>query len=274
MNRSRPLSLSQRRFLYLVCLPLAGVLVLVAVLLVWPLLSANRSLAAQIEEAGLRLAAEGFGAGREDLATEVARLQAEVERTRRLAEEQAALLDLHPLVAANRGRPFQILEFEQERLAVSTRLRQLSERHGVRLPEETAAVFPELGAAAQHPGLIWAQLALYRQVLETAVVSGVATVDRVGILPVRVVLLETDGATMVAEVRVVLEAEADLEALRRFLLQLSLPAAAVERAGLGTAAEDKIALGVDRFVIHRAHPEDPATVRARLVVSGLLRETT
>ncbi|MHB8523076.1 MAG: hypothetical protein ACYDH9_20285 [Limisphaerales bacterium] len=165
--------------------------------------------------------------------------------------------------------PFQLLDFDKNRLQLIADLRRLAAAKQVALEPTVTDGYPEFSTSLAQPALLWVQLAIVHRVMATAVLSGPRVLTTATSLPVRSHAMAGDGQELLEEFPVRIELAGSAEALLRFLQVLPLRSAELNEMGYDELPFPKQALFVDRFVLkNTAGPQNEAHLD--VIVSGFL----
>jgi hypothetical protein len=187
----------------------------------------------------------------------------------------ATLLQLDPAVRAKLGAPFQLIDFQNERLLQLEELGRLAAQQQVRLGPGVAAGFPEYTADRQQPALLWAQLTLLRHLLAAAVNAKVTAVTEVKLPPVQFHASRTNSHDHLAEVALQIQLSGAAPAVARFLQSLPLRAEEIKARGLPEALTNKPALFIDQVFLRKESRDKAEDVRLELTTCGFVyREGT
>ncbi len=88
-----------------------------------------------------------------------------------------------PVIATNLTRPFQLIDYQNERLNRGDRLINLAGEHKVKITPAVTAGLPEFTVENPMPGLLWGQLAFMDGVLRAAVECRVQAIEDVRMTP-------------------------------------------------------------------------------------------
>lgn len=190
-----------------------------------------------------------------------------LERTRDALE---ARIDPGPDLLERIEAPFQLIEFQNERLLVGEQLTRLAQQRKVTLDPGLASGFPEYMVDRSHPSLLWAQLTLLRHTLTSAINSGVTTVQAAQSPPFTLHRGMHAGGDFLAEIPFQVELLASAPAAARFLESVPLRSDEIQERGLPEAGADKPAYFIHRVLIRRESREKLDEVRLRLTVKSLV----
>lgn len=208
-----------QRFFYTLLVPLA-VLLLVTAIAYRPLVNREAELDRQLAELQSVLIRAGHGADPAGLERQSGELSREAAQLRAIAA-QSHSLDRAALVVTYGDKPFQLIEFEQERAAASQAARAAAAKAGVKLADSAFDVLAETGSPAE-PRRRWAQLALASLVAHHAIEARVASYEALPVPAVREMRL--DPASPIVAVQVLFSARVTGKSgrMQAFLEQLAL----------------------------------------------------
>jgi hypothetical protein len=188
----------------------------------------------------------------------------------RTREALEARIDPGPGLVERIEAPFQLIEFQNERLLVGEQLTRLAQQRKVTLDPGLASGFPEYMVDRAHPSLLWAQLTLLRHTLTSAINSGVTAVGAARSPAFTLHRGVHAGGEFLVEIPIELELLASAPAAVRFLESISLRSDEIQERGLPEAGADKPAYFIHRVLIRRESREKLDEVRLRLTVSSLV----
>jgi hypothetical protein len=175
-----------------------------------------------------------------------------------------------PLISTNLTRPFQLIDYQNERLSRGDRLINLAGRHKVRITPAVTAGLPEFTIENPMPELLWGQLALVDGVLRAAVEAGVQSIEDVRMPDPTNHLLSANAEGQLIEVPLRLEVVGTSESLRRWLAVVLLDAG--DRAAVKLPAVEGLpGTCLQRILARKENTEQPGLIRVAAQFSGFLR---
>ncbi|MCL4178969.1 MAG: hypothetical protein KJ072_14655 [Verrucomicrobia bacterium] len=165
---------------------------------------------------------------------------------------------------------FQLIEFQNERQLATEQIWRLARQKKVQLDPNLAGGFPEYFADRRQPALLWAQLRLLQDVLNTAVSSEVSRIESISSPAVEVHSAESGRPDYLANVPVEIELVGTANAVQRFLESIPLRAEEILDRGLPEAAPGKPAYFIDRLFLRKEARDKVDEVRLRAVIRGFV----
>jgi hypothetical protein len=166
--------------------------------------------------------------------------------------------------------PFQILDYENARTRLAETLVGLARSRKIALDPGVTNGLPVRTPETTEPGLLWARLAVAREVLLAALHCQVGAVRELAQLPALSHRSRLDGRRLYEELPMRLEVVGALDAVNRWLTSLPLTGPELEAVGLAGVLTNKPALFLSHLRLRKSAPDRPAEVRAEVVVSGLV----
>jgi hypothetical protein len=193
----------------------------------------------------------------------------ELSHLRGLIEQRLAL----PTNVLDQMRsPFQLIDFENERLLRGESLQALAKARKIGFTPGASNGLPrysaELSPAAQP--LLWPRLHFTTQLLLTAMHSQVGAVLELAQLPPVTHRSRRDGRVLLEEIPMRIEVLGSIEAVSRFLTSLPLRGAELDAAQLTTVLSNKPPLFINHLFARKAAPDRPADIKVELEVSGFV----
>jgi hypothetical protein len=166
-------------------------------------------------------------------------------------------------------RPFQLVEFQNERQLLLEELDRCARTNRATISLAVKWGYPEYSADLAQPGLLWAELAMVHSTCLTALHCGVRSIDSVSVRQPRPIQLDESQPPVVEELPGRILVTGSMGAVRRFLTCLALRTEEGKALGLPPIAPGKPALFIDRIMLKRDMPVEPDTVRLEMRYSGL-----
>lgn len=174
-----------------------------------------------------------------------------------------------PVIATNLGRPFQLIDYQNERLNRGDRFISLAGEHKVKITPAVTAGLPEFTVENPVPGLLWGQLAFMDGVLRAAVESRVQAIEDVRMTPPVDHTTATNGVTRLMELPLRVEVVGTAEALSQWLSLVLLDPPG--RAALQLPAVEGLpAAGLQRILARKETTDQPGLVRVIAEFSAFL----
>lgn len=196
-----------------------------------------------------------------------------LESSNNLARARALVTARHAPeapVALQLSRPFQLIDYQNERLRRIERLNSLAAERKASLAAGALAGLPEFTVENPAPELLWGQLSLADGLLRAALASGVASVEKIA-AAAPVAHPGTPGsAERLVELPLRLEVVGGFDALTRLLgVALSDPDG---RVGLKLPAVEGLpALTLGPFLLRKEAPAPTGALRLSVEFHGFLR---
>jgi hypothetical protein len=167
-------------------------------------------------------------------------------------------------------RPFQLIDYQNERLKRRDHLVNLGAKNKVKLAAAVPAGLPEFTVENPNPELLWGQLAVADGAVRAAIQAGLISVENVAVLAPVAHAPTPSAQHRLVELPVRLEAVGGFDALSRFLALTLLEAK--EREALGLPAIDGLpGLTLQHIFVRKEGGAGPATVRLTVELRGFLR---
>ncbi len=262
-------------------LPLATLLVTLLLALTYVAIYQPLARRAESLDKSLRQAWEQFAAtNRSSQATAGVKLENLGSRLEALEASAADLAALRTLidgrlalpanVRAQLRSPFQLIDFENERLLQAENLAALAKQKKVTLEPGATNGLPQYAGEPGESSLLWPRLYFASQVLLMAVHSQVGSVRELTQMPNVNHRSALDGHRDFEEMPMRLTLVGDLEPVNRFLTSLPLRGAELEATGLATVLSNKPSLFIDHLLARKAAPDRPGDVLVEVEVSGFV----
>lgn len=192
-------------------------------------------------------------------ALDPATLQSAVQQMRQAAVimQQAAdavraRIGLDAEIAAQMRQEFQLLEYDSRRLQVRSELRETAAKQKVLLAQPALDGLPEYTPELTQPRLLWAQLALARQLVATALAAQPRAVSNLAMLPTLTFAQADARSPALHQFRMRLELIGPAPSVVRFLRSLPLLEGELAAAGLPAVAGKTQPFFVDRLILKNA----------------------
>lgn len=180
-----------------------------------------------------------------------------------------ARIKLEPLIEERMRQPFQLIDFQNERQARVEKLTQLAQTNAVTLDPAVPKGFPEFVFGFQ-PDLLWAQLGISHQLVNTAVLCKVGKISRVYLPTPNLGGSTNNAGASLVEVPVRIDITGPQPAIANFLAALPLRVEEAKEKGLPELSPDKPALFINQIMLRKGAPENPDEVVLELQVSGFV----
>ncbi len=190
----------------------------------------------------------------------------ELDDLRRLAFQR---IELTPEVADRIQAPFQLIDFDNERLRIADELAALGKAKKVPIQPAALGGLPRYPSESA-PAFLWPRLHIAQQALLTAAHCEVAGILELSQLPPVTHRSPMDGRRLYEELRMRLEVAGAAEPLGRFLTSLPLRGEELKATGLAEILTNKPALFVSQLLMRKAAPDRPNDARLELVISGFV----
>ena len=179
-------------------------------------------------------------------------------------------LQLPPAVQRRMTAPFQLIDYQNERLARIAQLMTAAKAKGTTLAPSSTNGLPEFVVDVPQPAMLWPRLALAYQLLLTAVECQVGTIQALYQLPHIPHTAGPDRSRVLYEMPMQLELIGDMHAVSRFLATLPLRPDELAVVGLATTLTNKPPLFIRQILLRKHSPEHPHEVDLQLTVSGFV----
>jgi len=174
-----------------------------------------------------------------------------------------------PVIAANLARPFQLIDYQNERLNRGDRLINLAGERQVKITPAVTAGLPEFTVENPLPSLLWGQLAFMDGVLRAAVECRVQSIEDVRMSPPVDHAAGTNIQFRLMELPLRVEVVGTAEALGRWLGVVLLDAEARGALKLPPVAGLPAAT-LPRMLARKETTDQPGLVRVIAEFSGFL----
>jgi len=178
-------------------------------------------------------------------------------------------LALDPAVQERLSQPFQLLEYDQQRMQTILELQRLAQGRKVALEPAAIAGLPEYVAGSGRVPWLWAKLALATATLKTAILAGPAAIKSIGMLPGRSHGINEGARTVLEEFAIRIELRGSMKSILNVLASLPLTTEELRESKFIEAFPHKPALFLHRIILKRS-PGDPNEVSLDAIVSGFL----
>jgi hypothetical protein len=175
-----------------------------------------------------------------------------------------ARIELPREVDEQMRQPFQLIDYQNERLRWITLLSRRAKEQGVSLEAPATDGLPEYLADMDRPTLLWPRLHMAGQLLLSAIHAKTTAVRALAQMPL------TDHGSGLRELPMRLEVVGSMETLSRLLVALPSRGAELKVAGLAEVLTNKPAFFVDQLLLRKNSPERPQEVQMELTVSGFV----
>jgi hypothetical protein len=195
------------------------------------------------------------------------------QATQALSDVRRIALDRiepEPVVRERLRRPFQLIEFQNERQVRLEELNRLADQQKVRLGSAVAAGFPDYTAGRPYPELLWPQLNFAHHAVASALVSQVATVAVVRLPTMQFHPAGTNGASWLVEMPVEIELAGPGPNVLRFLEALPLRGNELKPRGLPEGSPGKPVLTVREVLLRKETRNETDRVALNLTVAGFV----
>lgn len=187
---------------------------------------------------------------------------AEAEELRDITAASTTLQN-DPLVRDHEGVPFQLIDFERERVAAASLVRDGAKASGTRVSDSAFDVLADTTPTVSNPRHRWAQLALAKTAALRAVRAKVATYEARTVPAVREFREGSDRPALAEQVLFSVRVTGSSAAVQEF----------VELLALGEQpTEPRVFL--EHLVLRKEGVEAPDLVEATIVFGSLLRPAT
>jgi hypothetical protein len=179
-------------------------------------------------------------------------------------------LEFDELTRERMRQPFQLLDYEQRRFQIIDSLTRLAVSNRVTLEPATVAGLPQYVSGLDHPGFLWAQLALASRILNLAITNHVSAVGSLQILPNRLHYAPDSDQVLFEEYPVHITLSGSMESALHLLLALSSRNPPL--GGLGPPPSPTQALFLDRVLLTSA-PGNPNQIALDAIICGFLNRS-
>jgi hypothetical protein len=169
-------------------------------------------------------------------------------------------------------QPFELYDFHESRLQMIASARQQAEAKKCNLAPEVYANYPDFISGNEKFNLLWSQLNIYHQVVQSAITSGFSSIKSLKMAgDLTHPPLEADNSVL-EEHCVRIEAEGTMDATAKFLFSIPLQGKECKDLGLLEALPNKPALYLHRIIVKAGGAPNDARLEA--VVSGFINRET
>jgi hypothetical protein len=190
-----------------------------------------------------------------------------LDKAQRVMAERIAL---ESAVRARMQEPFQLIDFQNERQLRIEELDRLAKQQQVKLEPAVLNGFPEYTADTKQAALLWAQLAIARELVSGAIHFKVTTVRSLRLPAGQSYAASGQNEEYLDEVPVDIALTGSMASVSRFLLSLPLRADEAKALGLSEASSTKPTLFIDRILLRKASREKPDEVNLDLRACGFV----
>lgn len=186
--------------------------------------------------------------------------------TLQLAQEKVeTAVALDKSVRDKMAEPFQLVDFQIEELLRIEELGRSAQQNGVTIAPAVFSNFPEYQAERGESELLWGQLALLHQLLETAIRCKVSVVQNINLPPLVPHSRSTNASVFAYEIPVQVELVGSMESIAKLLAALPQ-----EKAASPANVPTKSSLFVDRILLRKNSAENPEEAHLDLQVCGFI----
>lgn len=179
-------------------------------------------------------------------------------------------IEADPAVREKMDRPFQLIEFQNERQVRLEELARLATQAKVALGPGVAEGFPEYTAGRRDPALLWPQLAVAHHAVAAAIQAQVSTVAVVRLAPMVFHPASTNANQWLVEIPVRLELAGPAPVVTRLLEALPLRPDELKARGLPEALPGKPVLFLGGLLLRKENRDRPDYVHVELSASSLV----
>lgn len=171
-------------------------------------------------------------------------------------------------VTAHLGEPFQLIDFQNDRIRGAEALVRLAKEKGIAVEPPATNGLPEYSVDLLDPRLLWPRLHLAHQILLTAVNCKVAGILSLKQLPSVSHRSAAPGLGQLEELPMRIELFGSADAIAQFMTSLPLRGPELDTVGLAGALTNKPVFFIDQVLARKHSPERPGDVLLDLSVSG------
>lgn len=181
-------------------------------------------------------------------------------------------IELAPEIRGLLQAPFQLIDFDNERLRLAEQVAALARSRKVQLLPTVTNGLPHYPAESA-PAYLWPRLHLAHQALLTALHCDVGAILDLNQLPPITHRSPGDERRLFEELPMRLEVAGAMEPLARFLGSLPLLGSELDRTALAGVLTNKPALFISQILARKAAPDRPNDARLEIVLSGFVPAT-
>jgi hypothetical protein len=168
--------------------------------------------------------------------------------------------------------PFQLIDFDNERLRIAEGVAALAKARKVQLQPAATNGLPQYPSESA-PAFLWPRLHFAHQVLLAAIHCQVGGILDLSQLPPVSHRSPANDRRVFEEMPMRLEVTGAVEPLARFLTSLPLRGAELEHTALAGLLTNKPALFIGQILVRKSAPDRPNDARLEIVVSGFVPAT-
>jgi hypothetical protein len=194
---------------------------------------------------------------------------ADLDGVRRLAFNR---IELSAPVLGHLQAPFQLIDFDNERLRVADEVVALAKSRKVQLQPAVTNGLPAYPSDSA-PAFLWPRLHMAQHVLLIAIHCQLDAILDLNQLPAVSHRAPQDDHRIFEEMPMRVEVSGAVEPLARFLTSLPLRGGELDQTNLAGVLTNKPALFISRILLRKAAPDRPNDARLEIVVSGFVPAT-
>lgn len=260
----------RHKIYYLALTALIGIGILYYLLITRPLIATERAIGRRLAEVSDQLAGLGYGMTASEILASISRVQADIDRFRQISRDPSRLLRFDTELEAQMKQPFQLVEFDQRKFLILDNLQELARRQDATLFDEIEDAMPTYTPGLQRSYMLWAQLGVIDQLVQSAVAAGVARVDHMELISINQVQEPANASHRHAKIPIRMRLTGPMDAIHGFLMMLPLNGDEARALGLPAFDGLKSPFFIERFILIKSSRERADEVTLEFVASGLL----
>lgn len=201
-------------------------------------------------------------------ATRVQTLQTALTNLEAVTQLALTRLELPADIRARLAQPFQLIDFQNERVRLAESLLELAKEKAVAIDPAALNGFPEYSVDLRDPRLLWPRLHFTHQLLLAAVHSKLGGVRALNQLPTLLHDATNPRQTDLVEIPMRIEVFGSADALAIFLASLPLRGRELAHLGAAQTLTNKPAFFIDQALARKHSPERPHDAFLELTVAA------
>lgn len=184
-------------------------------------------------------------------------------------KDAAGRLELGPVLRSRLDVPFELVEYQNERSGLIDALSRQAAKQKIVVEPAVLNGFPEHTADVREPSLLWVELAMVNDLLNSALQSHVKALHSVGVPLMATNVAATDQAKWF-QIPIEVEFTASATNAAAFLKSLPLRGDELKAAGLPVVNPEKLPLFIDRIVLRKQSPDQVDDIRGWMRLYGFV----
>jgi hypothetical protein len=250
---------------------IAGCLVAILyyLLMVQPLDRQERRLDDRGRALSAQLGAAGHGRTLEEVRQSIRTVESDLAAFAEIGRDRTQTIQFAPEVTERINRPFQLIDFEEQRFQTIAQVRALAAEHKVELFEGWEQRLPGFETGMDRPFLLWVRLGVIEQLLRAAIAVGVDRIDGFD-LDVAATSETVAGEAGPHEVPVRMQITGKMQPVHNIMMALPLRGDEMSRLDLQWGEGPKSIFFLSRFILKKSSRENADEVSLDFVASGYI----